>query len=55
MTVSMGLRLFLDSTGTNSWGALFAMSVVSLVPVFLIFITCQRYLTQGLIASGVKG
>jgi multiple sugar transport system permease protein len=55
MTVSMGLRLFLDSTGTNSWGALFAMSVVSLIPVFLIFITCQRYLVQGLIASGVKG
>jgi multiple sugar transport system permease protein len=55
MTVSMGLRLFLDSTGTNSWGALFAMSVVSLMPVFLIFITCQRYLVQGVIASGVKG
>lgn len=55
MTVSMGLRLFLDSTGTNSWGALFAMSVVSLIPVFLIFITCQRYLVQGVIASGVKG
>jgi multiple sugar transport system permease protein len=51
----MGLRLFLDSTGTSSWGALFAMSVVSLVPVFLIFITCQRYLAQGVIASGVKG
>jgi multiple sugar transport system permease protein len=55
MTVSMGLRLFLDSTGTNSWGALFAMSVVSLVPVFTIFITCQHYLVQGVIASGVKG
>jgi multiple sugar transport system permease protein len=55
MTVSMGLRLFLDSTGTNSWGALFAMSVASLVPVFVIFITCQRYLVQGVIASGVKG
>jgi multiple sugar transport system permease protein len=55
MTVSMGLRLFLDSTGTNSWGALFAMSSVSLVPVFVIFLTCQRYLVQGVIASGVKG
>jgi multiple sugar transport system permease protein len=55
MTVSMGLRLFIDSTGISNWGALFAMSVVSLMPVFVIFITCQRYLVQGVIASGVKG
>jgi multiple sugar transport system permease protein len=55
MTVSMGLRLFIDSTGISNWGALFAMSVVSLIPVFVIFITCQRYLVQGVIASGVKG
>jgi multiple sugar transport system permease protein len=55
MTVSMGLRLFIDSTGINHWGDLFAMSVLSLVPVFVIFLTCQRYLVQGVIASGVKG
>ncbi|MDR0449951.1 MAG: carbohydrate ABC transporter permease [Treponema sp.] len=55
MTVSMGLRLFIDSTGISNWGALFAMSVLSLIPVFAIFFTCQRYLVQGVIASGVKG
>ncbi|GHV90493.1 sugar ABC transporter permease [Spirochaetia bacterium] len=55
MTVSMGLRLFIDSTGTSNWGALFAMSFLSLIPVFAIFITCQKQLVQGVIASGVKG
>ena len=32
-TVALGLRLFMDSTGESSWGSLFAMSVVSLIPV----------------------
>ena len=55
MTVTLGLRLFVDSTAQSNWGALFAMSVVSLVPVFLIFITCQQYLVEGVMASGIKG
>jgi multiple sugar transport system permease protein len=55
MTVTLGLRLFVDATATSNWGALFAMSVISLVPVFLIFITCQQYLVEGVMASGVKG
>ena len=55
MTVTLGLRLFVDSTAQSNWGALFAMSVLSLVPVFTIFITCQRYLVEGVMASGVKG
>jgi multiple sugar transport system permease protein len=55
MTVTMGLRLFIDATATSNWGALFAMSVLSLIPVFAIFITCQKHLVQGVIASGIKG
>jgi multiple sugar transport system permease protein len=55
MTVTLGLRLFVDSTAQSNWGALFAMSVLSLVPVFTIFITCQQYLVEGVMASGVKG
>jgi multiple sugar transport system permease protein len=55
MTVTLGLRLFVDATATSNWGALFAMSVISLIPVFTIFITCQRYLVEGVMSSGVKG
>jgi multiple sugar transport system permease protein len=55
MTVTLGLRLFVDATATSNWGALFAMSVISLIPVFSIFITCQRYLVEGVMSSGVKG
>jgi multiple sugar transport system permease protein len=34
-TVPLGLRTFIDATGTSSYGPLFAMSVLSLIPVFI--------------------
>lgn len=55
LTVSIALRMFIDSTGTSSWGALFAMSCLSLVPLLVIFIGFQRYLVEGITAGGIKG
>lgn len=55
MTVSLGVRLFLDATGKSNWGGMFAMSTASLVPVFIIFITFQKYLVNGITATGIKG
>ncbi|EAR68641.1 putative transport system permease ABC transporter protein [Bacillus sp. NRRL B-14911] len=54
-TVALGLRMFLDAMGQNSWGALFAMSTLSLIPLFIIFIFFQKYLIEGITAGGVKG
>jgi multiple sugar transport system permease protein len=54
-TVPMGLRLFLDSSGLSSWGAMFAMSVLSLVPCFVLFFSLQKYFVQGIATSGIKG
>lgn len=54
-TVSLGLRLFLDAQSESSWGSMFAMSVLSLVPVFLMFVVMQRHLIEGVTAGGVKG
>ncbi|MGA2975569.1 MAG: carbohydrate ABC transporter permease [Spirochaetia bacterium] len=54
-TVPMGLRLFLDSTGISSWGPMFAMSVLSLVPCFILFFALQRYFVQGIATTGIKG
>jgi ABC-type spermidine/putrescine transport system permease subunit I len=36
-TVPLGLSLFKDSTGLTDYGALFAMPVLSLIPVFVVF------------------
>ncbi|MCM2293136.1 carbohydrate ABC transporter permease [Allorhizobium sp. BGMRC 0089] len=53
-TVQLGLRSFVDSTGSSDWSGLFAMSSLSLVPVFLIFLFFQRLLINGIATSGLK-
>ncbi|HZX07357.1 carbohydrate ABC transporter permease, partial [Kribbella sp.] len=53
-TVPVALRSFIDSTSSSSWGSMFAMSVVSLVPVFLAFLLGQRFLIKGIATTGIK-
>lgn len=54
-TVPLGLRLFLDAEGQSSWGALFAMSVLSLTPIMTIFFFFQRQIVEGIATTGMKG
>ena len=53
-TVSIALKQFLDSSSSSNWGAMFAMSVVSLVPVLIIFFMFQKYIVQGISTTGLK-
>lgn len=54
-TVALALRQFVDATGNSSWGGLFAMSTLSLIPLFLMFVFFQNYLIEGVTAGSVKG
>ncbi len=54
-TVSQALRTFADPSGQTDWGAIFAMSSLSLVPVFVLFILFQKYIVEGISTSGLKG
>jgi multiple sugar transport system permease protein len=54
-TISLALRSFADPSANTDWGAIFAMSALSLVPVFVLFILFQRYLVQGISTTGLKG
>ena len=54
-TLQLGLRMFMDQTSASSFGPMFAMSVLTLVPVFLFFLFFQRYLVEGVATSGLKG
>jgi len=53
-TVALALRNFVDSTGISNWSGLFAMSVLSLVPVFVFFLFFQRLLIEGIATTGMK-
>ncbi len=54
-TLSIALRSFADPSGLTDWGAIFAMSFLSLVPVFVLFIAFQKYLVEGIATTGIKG
>ena len=54
-TAPVALTLFIDSTSESSVGPMFAMSLLSLVPVFLFFVAFQRLLVEGINTSGLKG
>ncbi len=53
-TVPVALRGFIDATGSSSFGPMFAMSIVSLVPVFFAFLFGQKYLVKGIATTGLK-
>lgn len=54
-TVSVALKLFADAGSVTDYGAMFAISTLSLIPVFLIFLFFNKYLTEGISTSGLKG
>ncbi len=54
-TVPVALTLFIDSTSQSAVGPMFAMAVLSLLPVFVFFVAFQRMLVEGINTSGIKG
>ena len=54
-TVPLALRSFVDSSGGESlYGELFAMSALSLVPVFIVFLAFQRLIIRGVAMGALK-
>lgn len=53
--VSLALKLFSDPGSSSDYGAMFAMSTLSILPIMLIFIFLQKYLVEGISTSGLKG
>lgn len=53
-TVSVALKLFSDPNSVTDWGAMFAMSFLSLIPAFVVFLFFQKYIVEGISTSGLK-
>ncbi|MFV0466723.1 MAG: carbohydrate ABC transporter permease [Lachnospiraceae bacterium] len=53
--VSLALKLFADPASTSDYGAMFAMSTLSILPILIIFMFFQKYLVDGVATSGLKG
>ena len=53
--VCLALKLFCDPSSSSDYGAMFAMSTLSILPAVLIFIFFQKYLVEGITTSALKG
>ena len=52
-SLPVALRTFVDSNTQTPWGSVFAMSIVSLAPIFGFFLAGQRYLVRGIATTGL--
>ena len=52
-TLALGLRMFQGEAST-SWNLLMAASLLSMLPVIILFFATQRYFIQGVVFTGVK-
>jgi multiple sugar transport system permease protein len=53
-TIPLGIRMFLGQYSTE-YGLIMSASVLSLIPVFIVFIAFQRFFVEGIATSGLKG
>lgn len=53
--VSLALKMFSDPDAVSDWSAMFAMATLSLIPVFVLFFSMQKYLVDGVTVGGIKG
>ncbi len=54
-TLSLGLRMSLDTQSATSWNQIMAMSVLSMLPPILVFFFAQKYFVEGIATTGIKG
>ena len=53
-TVPLALRSFISTDGVSQYGPMFAMSILSILPILLFFIIFQRLIIRGIAMSGLK-
>lgn len=53
-TLQLGLAMFNGMTKVE-WGPLMAASVLTIIPVLVLFFACQKYFVEGISFAGIKG
>jgi ABC-type glycerol-3-phosphate transport system permease component len=54
-TITLAINSLIGGAGLTYWGEQMAMSVVSLIPLVIIFLVFQRQFVEGITAGAVKG
>lgn len=53
-TIPIGIRMFITQY-SSEYGLIMAASVISLVPVVIVFLSLQKFFVQGIATAGMKG
>lgn len=53
-TIQLGLRMFIGQYAAE-YGLIMAGSIITLIPVIIVFLSLQKYFVEGVAATGVKG
>ncbi|MDO4463015.1 MAG: carbohydrate ABC transporter permease [Bacillota bacterium] len=54
-TIPVVVQMLVGSNGNKDMGALMAMLVLSIIPIVIFYLTCQKYIIEGVVAGAVKG
>ena len=54
-TIPVVVQMLVGSNGNKDLGALMAMLVLSIIPIVIFYLTCQKYIIEGVVAGAVKG
>ena len=54
-TIPMAIQYFRGSYGTVNMGAMMACIMIDIVPIIIMYLVCQKYIIEGVVAGAVKG
>lgn len=54
-TISLGLRMSLDTLSVVNWNQIMALSLIAILPCVLVFFLAQKYFVEGIATTGIKG
>lgn len=54
-TIPVAVQYLMGSYGAKDYGSLMALLVLSIVPIIIFYLACQKYIIEGVVAGAVKG
>ena len=54
-TIPIAIQYLKGGYGSIDWGAMMAMLVLAIIPIIVFYVSCQRYIIEGVVAGAVKG
>ena len=54
-TIPVAVQYLMGSYGAKDYGALMALLVLSIIPIIVFYLFCQKYIIEGVVAGAVKG